>query len=260
MMSQLQQPDSSWADRIGRAALRQSTGFFADKMEAGGPSYLSAAVLYESLVCDSYKLKDSLPFPLVSFYPKEGTFWSDHPVGIVQRPWVTDEQKGGGEGLHRLPAGQAAAGESSYATVSARRIRRWRWAAPISADFGADPKEPQDDAGSSVSRRDERRSCSCGISIRKRRMSCWCSIHPGSMNDDNKMINAKAGAAQLLTQLDDADTLSLLPFSGEMRWSGQEHFHETSRQRATGCVNNLIADGGTRLYDSIDAAVQYLAA
>ena len=26
-------------------------------------------------------------------YPKEGTFWSDHPVGIVDREWVTPERR-----------------------------------------------------------------------------------------------------------------------------------------------------------------------
>ena len=26
---------------------------------------------------------------MVAIYPKEGTFWSDHPVGIVEREWVT---------------------------------------------------------------------------------------------------------------------------------------------------------------------------
>ena len=50
--------------------------------------------MYESVVIDgNQQHKDTLPFPLVAVYPKEGTFWSDHPVGIVQRPWVSDEKK-----------------------------------------------------------------------------------------------------------------------------------------------------------------------
>src|SRR5207247_871078 len=35
----------------------------------------------------------NLACPLVAIYPREGTFWSDHPVGIVQRDWVTAEHK-----------------------------------------------------------------------------------------------------------------------------------------------------------------------
>ena len=30
---------------------------------------------------------------MVAIYPKEGTFWADHPVGLVQQPWVTPEKK-----------------------------------------------------------------------------------------------------------------------------------------------------------------------
>ena len=30
-----------------------------------------------------------MPFPIVAIYPREGTFWSDHPAGIVEREWVT---------------------------------------------------------------------------------------------------------------------------------------------------------------------------
>src|SRR5258708_3632627 len=70
-----------------------STGFFGKKMFANGPQYLSAAVMYENMVIESYAPKYSLPFPVVAIYPKEGTFWSDHPVGVVDRPWVTPEKR-----------------------------------------------------------------------------------------------------------------------------------------------------------------------
>jgi Ca-activated chloride channel homolog len=80
----------------------------------------------------------------------------------------------------------------------------------------------------------------------------------GSMNQNNKIASAKSGAEQLLSQLDDSDLLSLLPFSGEMHWSGQGIPMSSSRDRARQTVSGLIADGGTRLYDSVDAAVQYL--
>jgi len=60
-------------------------------MFAAGPQYLSAAVLYESMVIESYG--QNLQFPVVAIYPKEGTFWSDHPIGIVNRDWVTPAHK-----------------------------------------------------------------------------------------------------------------------------------------------------------------------
>src|SRR5262249_36015227 len=70
-----------------------STGFFGRQMFSSGPQYLSAAVLYENMVIESYGQEANLPFPVVAIYPKEGTFWSDHPIGIVERPWVTAEHR-----------------------------------------------------------------------------------------------------------------------------------------------------------------------
>jgi Ca-activated chloride channel family protein len=68
-----------------------STGFFGRQMFSSGRQYLSAAVLYENMVIESYS-QNNLPFPVVAIYPKEGTFWSDHPIGIVEReiPIATD--------------------------------------------------------------------------------------------------------------------------------------------------------------------------
>ncbi|MCI0619012.1 substrate-binding domain-containing protein [bacterium] len=55
-----------------------STGFFGRKMFSNGPEYLSAAVLYENMVIESYLQNNRTVFPVVAIYPKEGTFWSDH--------------------------------------------------------------------------------------------------------------------------------------------------------------------------------------
>jgi Ca-activated chloride channel family protein len=73
-----------------------STGFFADRMFERGPSYLSAAVMYENLIVaqEDKRLNGlSSQVPVVAIYPKEGTFWSNHPYAVVNAPWVTDEQK-----------------------------------------------------------------------------------------------------------------------------------------------------------------------
>src|SRR5262249_60111220 len=59
-----------------------STGFFGDNMISRGTSYLSAAVVYESVVVSSYAPGKHTEFPLVAIYPKEGTFQSDHPLCI----------------------------------------------------------------------------------------------------------------------------------------------------------------------------------
>jgi Ca-activated chloride channel family protein len=78
-----------------------STGFFAEKMfhcTEGGPTYLSAAILYENLVvAQEHKRQagtecEARHQPVVAIYPVEGTFWTDHPYIILNAPWVTPEQ------------------------------------------------------------------------------------------------------------------------------------------------------------------------
>jgi Ca-activated chloride channel family protein len=73
----------------------KSTGFLADKMLEEAGREVSAAVLYESLVIAANRPEAAAGRAprIVAIYPSEGTFDSEHPVGIVNRPWVTDAHK-----------------------------------------------------------------------------------------------------------------------------------------------------------------------
>lgn len=103
----------------------ESTGFFGRKMFSGGPQYLSAAVLYENMVIESSSEK-GLPFPLVAIYPKEGTFWSDHPAAIVDRDWVTPEHREAAKKyLDFLTARPSRSGRWSSASAPAMWAFRW---------------------------------------------------------------------------------------------------------------------------------------
>ena len=119
----------------------KSTGFFADKMLTRGPSYLSAAVLYESSVIESYA-NNRAGMDLVSIYPKEGTFWSDHPYAILDAPWVNaDQRKGAEQFLAHLKARPAQA--RALALGFRPADPSLAIGAPIDAAHGADPKQPQ---------------------------------------------------------------------------------------------------------------------
>src|SRR5262249_11051062 len=120
----------------------KSTGFFADKMLARGPSYLSAAVLYENLVIESYAHPSPSGFPVVAVYPVEGTFWSDHPYAILDAEWVGPEERAAGEAflafLKSRPAQARALALGFRPADTSIPI-----GAPIDAAHGADPKQPQ---------------------------------------------------------------------------------------------------------------------
>jgi Ca-activated chloride channel family protein len=235
-----------------------STGFFGKRLFSDGPQYLSAAVLYENMVIESYGPQYKLPFPVVAIYPKEGTFWSDHPVGIVQRDWVTPE--------HR----EAAKVYINYLLARPQQEEALRFgfrpaavevplAAPIDAAHGVDPREPQTtlevppaeviDAVLRLWHEHKKRSD----------ITLVLDIS-GSMNQDGKIENAKAGAAQLLTLLDPEDRFSFLPFNSQSTWAGEGLKLADAREKLTGTVSGIFANGGTALYDAIEEAYDHATA
>lgn len=232
-----------------------STGFFGRQMFSTGPQYLSAAVLYENMVIESYS-QSNLPFPVVAVYPKEGTFWSDHPIGVVEREWVTPERR------------EAAKIYIQYLLQKPQQEKAITYgfrpgavdvplAAPIDTAHGVDPQEPKTTL--------EVPSVPVMDSI----MQLWQQKKKpanvvlvmdtsGSMNDNGKIQNAREGAKQLVDLLSDNDSLSLLPFNSRANWATSDLPIKTGKQDLLRAIDSLFAGGGTALYDSIDMGYQHL--
>jgi Ca-activated chloride channel family protein len=234
-----------------------STGFFGRKMFANGPEYLSAAVLYESMVVESYS-QNNLAFPVVAIYPKEGTFWSDHPVGVVERDWVTPEHR---EAARIYIQYLLARGQQEKAMEYGFRPASLDvpLASPLDSNHGIDAKEPKTTL--EVPSVDVINALLQLWKTQKKHSNIALVLDTsGSMGEEGKMQNAKVGARQLVQLLDDGDTFSFLPFSSEFHWSGQDVPVKSGRQQMLRQVDSLFAGGGTALYDSIDAAYQHIAA
>src|SRR5262245_4364188 len=234
-----------------------STGFFGRKMFAGGPEYLSAAVLYESMVVESYG-EGSLAFPVVAIYPKEGTFWSDHPVGIVERDWVTPEHREAAKIYIQYLLGrpqQEKAIEYGFRPASLDVPL----AAPLDAAHGVDPKEPKTTL--EVPSVEVINGILQSWKVQKKHSNVVLVLDTsGSMAQEGKMQSAKEGAKQLVQLLDEGDTFSFLPFSRSLNWAQQDARVKDQRPQLLQQVDSLFAGGGTALYDSIDAAYQHLTA
>jgi Ca-activated chloride channel family protein len=232
-----------------------STGFFGRKMFAGGPQYLSAAVLYENMVIESYDSDHALPFPVVAVYPKEGTFWSDHPVGIVQRDWVRDE--------HR----EAAAKYIEFLVDKPQQERALEFgfrpadvtiplSAPIDGAHGVDPAQPKTTL--------EVPSATVAKAIielwkqRKKHANVVLVLDVSGSMQGEKIAAAKVGGGELIAMLGDEDVLSLLPFNDQRTWAGQGLRMADNRQKASDTVASYFADGGTALYDAVIEAQRYL--
>jgi Ca-activated chloride channel family protein len=247
-----------YLESIERAVVHygKSTGFFGRKMFANGPGYLSAAVLYENMVIESFRHKNKLPFPIVAIYPKEGTFWSDHPVGVVKRPWVTEAHKEAAEIYLEYLFDKPQQGK---ALVYGFRpgIPDVPLSAPIDADHGVDPSEPKTTL--EVPSVDVMDAILALWLDRKKHSDIVLVLDTsGSMQKDEKMERAKQGALRLVKMLGDKDMFSFLPFNTTPMWAMKDVSIAGKRNHVYNSIKGLFASGGTAFYDSVSQAYEYL--
>lgn len=233
-----------------------STGFFGTKMFQNGPQYLSAAVLYENMVIDSYAPGKSPALPVVAIYPREGTFWSDHPIGIVDGDWVTPEHREAAEQYIRYLLDRPQ--QERAMTFGFRPANPdVGLSAPIDTAHGVDPQEPKTTL--EVPSADVINALIKLWHANKRHTHAVLVLDTsGSMKEDQRLDNAKLGAIQFLRQLDPEDTVSLLPFNSRSAWAGQDLEMSRDRDRAIASIQGLFPAGGTALYDSIDEGFRFL--
>ncbi|QRN99591.1 VWA domain-containing protein [Archangium violaceum] len=231
----------------------KSTGFFADKMQQRGPGYVSAAVLYENLVIESYGKPSDAPFPLVSIYPVEGTFWSDHPYAVLDADWVGAEEREAAQAfltfLKARPAQERALALGFRPADPAVAI-----AAPVDAAHGADPKQPQtllEVPGADVLEK----LLAVWRETKKSTDVTFVFDKSGSMLG-RPLSEAKVGARRFLESLSDRDSVTLMLFDNNVYPPMGPLELGKGRGELLGRVDNIIADGGTALYSATLAAYQ----
>lgn len=232
-----------------------STGFFGQRMFERGPSYLSAAVLYENLVVAQEAKRiagTSQQTPVVAIYPKEGTFWSNHPYVILDAPWVTDEQKAAAEDFAAFlldKPQQQRAMELGFRPADPSIPL----AAPLDANHGVDPAQPKTVleipsakviAGVQQLWREKKKPVDLVIVMDK----------SGSMAANGKIGAARNSLVQFIQQLDEADRLRVIVFSSELSDLTPLTPIGPKRDDVMRRVSGVIEGGETRLYDAVQQA------
>jgi Ca-activated chloride channel family protein len=236
-----------------------STGTFAAQMFNGGPGYLSADVMYESLVTEANDptLYPHLAYPVVAIYPKEGTFYSDHPFAILQASWVTPEKKTAALAFRDYllaPAQQQKALQYGFRPADLNL----RIGAPIDSAHGVDPSEPK--SVLQVPSADVVNAIKSSWDQQRRKVDVMLILdRSGSMNDSiggtSKIEAAKQGLAEFVGLLGDSDGLGLTVFSDAADVLTPVSPLGPKRQNILDTINGIIAQGNTRLFDTI--AEQY---
>lgn len=235
----------------------RSTGFFSKKLFAHGTGLLSAVVLYENMVIESYSPKYKLEHPIVAIYPKEGTFWSDHPIAVVEREWVTPK--------HR----KAAQVFIDYLLAAEQQMKAQKYGlrpadfsialqTPFDAAHGVDPKQPQTILPVPQAKVIEKLLDTWQHHKKTADILLVFDIS-GSMKGQDKIQFARTGALKLLEILRPEDTFSLLLFNHSTSWLGKQQHLETDRSFFERVLRTIRSEGGTALYDAIDEAYRFMA-
>ncbi len=232
----------------------ESTGFFAEQMFRRGPGYLSMAVLYENAVIESRDpgRYPNLTTPVVAIYPREGTFWSDHPYAILNAPWVSAEQRAAAELFKNFlldQPQQELALKYGFRPASVNVPV----GAPIIPENGVDPQQP---ATLLEVPRPEVLAAIRGIwAANKKRVDVMAVLDvSGSMREENRMEQAKAALRIFVEQLDDADGFGLTIFSNEAIILSPISPIGPKRAEMLERIAGLAPNGQTRLLDTIAEA------
>ena len=227
-----------------------------DKMVERGPEYLHATPTYENnVVLYNMERKQELRFPLVSIYPREGTFWVTNPTCILDAGWVSEEQR------------EAAELFTAYMLAPEQQERMIKWAlrpadgsvtlgAPIDLDHGAIPsmteeqipplEEPSELVTTFVSE--------LWHQVKKKSVAVILLDRSGSMRG-GKLEAAIEGVELFLEQMEPDDEIIVIAFNNEIAQLNAGKVGQVS-EALREQVSGLYAEGGTALYAAVIAGLE----
>src|SRR5215207_5034636 len=224
-----------------------TTLFIADQMRRNGPGYASAVAMEEVTLLDFNRNRGSQP-RLVALYPPEGTFYSDNPLIVLDAPWVSPAQRAAAERFQafladRIDPETAARSGFRPADLDAEPVP------PVSKENGADPAQPKRVLGLPEPRtldrirrawREDRKPANVLLVVDT----------SGSMQDENRLVRAKEGLETFFEQVGQQDNVGLTIFSDRIQPLIPVGPFEQNEGRLRSTVQNLIADGGTAVWDT----------
>jgi Ca-activated chloride channel family protein len=218
---------------------------------AQGPNYLDFVALEENdlIFINQGKTQYKPPEKLVALYPKEGTYWHEHPFGIVNADWVTQEQKDAArlftQYVISAPVQQLVM-EQGFRPVNPDV----KLAFPFTEENGVTQEGPKNILD--VPPPDVITAIQNSWSFVKKQADIMLVIDiSGSMLDEDKIGQAKQAALAFLGNMDANNRVGLTVFNDRVQTLVPLGNFESVRSKIEDQINRINADGGTALFDSM---------
>ncbi len=236
-----------------------------------GPDYLDFLGMEEGdVVClntgavqgDQQCRKPTGDDPLVALYPKEGTYWHEHPFGIVNADWVTAEQK-----MAALLFTDFVLTEGPQRRIMQEGFRPALASItleyPLAAENGVDSSQPNTvldvpEAEAIVAIQET------WGQVKKSADVILLVDISGSMRNEGRLDQARLGITALLERMNPRNRISLMAFSDEVSvWTGMDTFERVGGRildqvNCTGTGACLQPTSGTALYNAVLESVQVM--
>ncbi|MBX3080097.1 MAG: VWA domain-containing protein [Anaerolineae bacterium] len=227
---------------------------------AKGPEYVDFVALEENdlIYINQGKTQYKPPERLVALYPKEGTFWHEHPFAIPNGDWVSADQRAAAKTFTdyvlSVPIQQAALA-NGFRPANPNVALGY----PIVSDLGVDPDQPK--TVLDVPDPQVVASIQQSWSFVKKQADIWMVVDiSGSMRTDDKIGQARKAALAFLDKVESQNRVGLIAFNQDVNVVVPLDTVERNEARLKEAIEGLTADGGTALYDATAQTIDMIRA
>ncbi len=224
---------------------------------AQGPNYLDFVALEENdlIYINQGKTNYKPPEKLVALYPKEGTFWHEHPFGIPAADWVTDEQRSAAKVFTEYIRGetvQRKVMENGFRPVNPKVTIGY----PFTAELGVDPNQPSNVLA--VPDPDVIAAVQASWQYVKKQGDILLVIDTSGSMSGNKIDQVRTAASLFLDKMPAQNRVGLTIFSDESKELTPPGLVEQVAPQIKQNLNSMEARGNTALYDTLIATLDEL--
>ncbi|GIK29517.1 MAG: VWA domain-containing protein [Chloroflexota bacterium] len=226
---------------------------------AQGTEYLDFVALEENDLIYINQGKTSLKPPerLVALYPKEGTFWHEHPMGIVNADWVTAEQREAArvfvDFMLTEPV-QELVMENGFRPANPAVELAFPFVPENGIDVDGPPEVlnvPDPEVVAEIQQ---------SWSFVKKQADVLLVIDVSGSMDGDKITQARTAAEAFINALEVDNRVGLAVFSDDYREVIPMNRLESNLNQILPAVRNVRANGGTELYLAVQRAVEQMSA